>query len=90
MAKTVLTDAYKRVFKGGADENQMQMVMADLASFSGFYSVAGGDDNLAELNGMRKVFGRIISHLNMPLVESEALERASREESMVTQIEGEY
>lgn len=93
MAKLDLSTAYQRVFAGTGDEQQAQMVLADLAQFAGFYAVSGGSNDpvaLGRFEGGRAVFGRIMSHVNMTDQELDALQRAARQESIVNQVEGEF
>ncbi len=92
-AKLDLSDAMHAVFRGKPSESQRDMVLVDLADFSGFYQVLGpgvSPDERAFREGARSVFGRILSHLNMTPDEREALEQATRHETLTTQFEGEY
>ena len=90
MAKLDLQKAYVAVFRGGADDNQRQVVLADLASFSGFFSVSPDGADLNEANGKRKVFGRVLEHIAMPEVERDALLQAARRETIVDSFEEEF
>lgn len=92
VAKLELTDAYSRVFGGGASQEDCEAVLADLAQFSGFYSVVphgSNADMLFRCEGARSVFGRIQEHLNMTENERSALQRAAREQALLNQQLGE-
>lgn len=93
MAKLELAATYQRVFTSGeATVEDAQVVLADLAQFSGFYAVSGGDNDpvaLGRREGNREVFGRIFAHLNMTDLERGMLEKASREQALVNIYDGE-
>lgn len=91
-AKIALADAYRAVFRGKPSDAQRDMVFVDLANFSNFYGVAPPNtsaDERAYREGARSVFGRIASHIHMTDLEREALQKATRFEAMVDQLEGE-
>ncbi len=91
-AKIELADAYRALFRGRASDAQRDMVFVDLASFSNFYGVAPPNltaDERAYREGARSVFGRIVAHVHMTDLEREALQKATRFEAMVDQLEGE-
>lgn len=92
-AKLDLANAYVQVFAlGSATQDQRDVVLTDLADFAGYYKVQGpgiDHDTRAFNEGMRAVFGRIMSHLRMTPDERAALERAARHEAFVNQTEGE-
>ena len=90
MAKLSLIESYRNVFRGGSDDAQREAVLADLASFSNFFGVAVSGADLSEANGMRKVYGRILEHINMPAAEVDALIQASRQETIIDSFEGEF
>lgn len=90
--RLALGDAYRRVFKGTADQNQAEMVLADLLNFSGCYKVAPvGATGLeyARHAGRQEIAGRILSQLRQTEDEINALERAVRHEALIDQGEGE-
>ena len=90
--KLDVANAYHAVFSGGSDAQQRDIVMVDLAAFSGFYGItpAGVDPDTRAFNeGQRAVFGRIVSMLRMPPTERDAFEAVVRHESLVNQFEGE-
>ncbi len=90
--KLEVANAYHAVFVGGSSPQQRDIVMVDLAAFSGFYGVtpAGVDPDTRSFNeGQRAVFGRIVSMLRMPPAERDAFETVVRHESLVNQFEGE-
>ena len=92
-AKLDLANAYHALFEGKASDQQREMVLVDLADFSGFYKVTPGGvshDERAFNEGQRAVYGRIISHLRMTPDERAALETAARHEAFVSQTEGEF
>ncbi|MCP4184228.1 MAG: hypothetical protein GY761_13090 [Hyphomicrobiales bacterium] len=59
-----LQGAYERLFFGsGASTDDQQIVLADLAAFSGHFFVDGNNfsnDEIREANGKRLIMGRII------------------------------
>lgn len=91
-AVDALAQAYRDVFRGNATQNQAQMVLADLADYSGYYKVSPAVESLGELAaeaGKRSVFARIAGFLHMSDSEIRALQEAARQESLSTQYEGE-
>lgn len=77
-----LINAYRNVF-GRLDED-VELVLTDLASFTGFYQVEAGGIDGNDLNhqaGRRAVFGRIFSFLNLTSEQLQAMEQASRDEA---------
>ena len=79
-----LTEAYKAVFERPNDPH-VQMVLADLAGFSGFYQVAPPNDftagSLDRREGRREVFARIFSRLLLSERDLSDLEAASMDEA---------
>lgn len=68
------------------------MVLADLASHSGFYQVlppGAAASELAEANGKRAVFGRLFRFLRLSEEEVRGLEEAARQEALADVSEGE-
>jgi len=87
-AQQKLTAAYREVFKVGREE--AEIVLADLAEFSGFYRVTQpGAGDLAFNEGMRAVYGRIFRFLRMTDQEIRELEEAARYEAVTSFQEGE-
>lgn len=87
-----LTRAYRNLFEGRATAQEAQMVLADLASHSGFYQVlpsGAGLEELAEANGKRAVFGRLFRFLRLTEEEVRELEEAARQEALADACEGE-
>jgi hypothetical protein len=84
-ADTRLIMAYQNIFaKGGED---VELILADLAAFCGFYQVEQGGVTADDLNhhaGRRAVFGRIFSFLALSDSQLAALEQASRDEAAST------
>lgn len=84
--------AYRDLFAANGTKQDADMVLVDLANFSGYYRIAPiGSDGiaLARHEGRREVMGRILSHLRQTQVEIDGLEKAVRHEALVDQIEGE-
>lgn len=83
-----LASAYRNVFRGNATRQDAEIVLADLADFTRFYQalpVGSAGSELAEINGMRIVFGRIFNYLNMTDAEIRALQEAARQETLTNQ-----
>jgi hypothetical protein len=81
-ADLVLTTAYRDVFAKG---EQAQVVLADLANFTGFYAVetqGTPSDVLQYQAGMRAAYARIFAFLSMPDELLGALEKAARAERL--------
>lgn len=77
-----LVQAYNEVF--GKETEAVEMVLADLASFTGFYGVAPpgtSGDALQYDAGMRAAFGRLFHFLSLSDEQLQALEEAARAES---------
>lgn len=81
--KTAL--AYQRVFLGQADDTDREIVLVDLATYTGFYRVTppgdseGSRDMIVFNEGMRAAFGRIFMHIRMTNEEMASLETAARQ-----------
>lgn len=76
-----LAVAYRELFKRG---EHSEMVLADLAAFTGFYSVAPPgvpSETLQYDAGMRAAFGRLFHFLSLSEDDMAALEQAARAES---------
>jgi hypothetical protein len=87
-----LQDAYRRLFfSRGATTEDQQIVVADLAAFTGYFFARPPEtpaDGLRDANAMRRVFARIV---RLGLAEDSdlsALYRASVLETIANQEEG--
>jgi hypothetical protein len=92
-AKLRLSEAYQRVFTGGADANDAQIVLTDLANETGFYRVNDygvSADDRAFSDGKRAAFARIFQFLRMSNEERRSLEEAARHEAVVSSQEGQF
>lgn len=78
-ASLALVEAYKAVF---TRSQHGEMVLADLATYSGFYAVGEypDPDRLMYQEGMRAVYARIHQHLSLPSERRKELEEAVRRE----------
>lgn len=82
-----LVQAYREVF--GKSREDVEIVLADLAAFSGFYRVTPPEaGDLAYNEGKRAVYARIFSLLRMTDEEIRGLEEAARHEAVVSAEEG--
>jgi hypothetical protein len=89
-ARAGLGAAYRRLFSGSGSKADAEMVLADLASHTGFYRVTEpGAGSLDFAEGKRAVFGRLFRFLRMTEAEIEALEEAARAEALADAREGE-
>ena len=86
-----LVSAYNAVFTGKGSAEDADMVLADMANFTGFYRVNGigvsGEDR-AFADGLRAAYGRIFRFLNLTDAERRSLEFAAREEALADSEEG--
>lgn len=76
-----LANAYRDVFKRG---EQPEMILADLAQFTGFYAVAEPNTSNEALQynaGQRAAFARILHFLTLSDTDMQGLEQAARAES---------
>jgi hypothetical protein len=80
--------AYNRFRKGEASGEDAELIIADLASFTGFYRVHPPDDALAFQEGKRAAFGRLFYFLNLTEAEARLLAEAARAETLADQTEG--
>jgi hypothetical protein len=82
-AEAQLATAYQRVFTGSPSQTDQEIVLVDLANFSGFYRVtppeSGDRDTIIFNEGMRCLFGRIFQYLRMSPQEVQSLETAARQ-----------
>lgn len=78
-----LATAYHAVFYGKASDDDQNLVLLDLADFSGFYRVNPPGVELSYYEGMRAVYGRVFRFLRMSDGERVSLENAARETSLL-------
>ena len=86
-----LAAAYKALFSGSGGREEAEIVLTDLASYSGFFMVCERgtpSDLLRETEGMRTVFARIYDFLNLTGDEARRLHEAARAEAQVNSSEG--
>ena len=86
-----LVQAYRRLFSGKGDDADAKIVLADLATYSGFYRVFPSeveDSTLRFTEGRRSVYGRVLRFLRLSEGELEDLEEAARQEALAAQQEG--
>jgi hypothetical protein len=89
VAQAKLVRAYQDVF--AKDGEAVELVLADLANFTGFYKVppiGAPPETLLVDQGLRAAFGRLFSFLALPEERMEALEKAARAESLADDEEG--
>ena len=90
-ARHSLATSYQRLFAGHGGEADAQIVLADLANYTGFYRVSGlgfSAEDRAFADGMRAGYGRIFQFLRMTDHERSSLEQAARAEALVDNSEG--
>jgi hypothetical protein len=88
-AELRLALAYRNVFN--PQNADVQIVLSDLADFTGFYRVNGvgiPPDDRAFSDGMRAAFGRLFRFLNLTDEEKAALVEAARAETLVSATQG--
>jgi hypothetical protein len=88
-----LAEAYQAVFAGKPTTADQQIVLADMASYTGFFMYHPKDVTDGALRygeGMRAAFGRIHAFLTMTPEQSEGLQRAARIEAAATTEEGDW
>jgi hypothetical protein len=88
-----LSTAYKALFTGHGGKPEAEMVLADLANYTGFYRVSGPEsssDERAFSDGMRAAYGRIFRFLRMSEDEVRHLEEAARLEAVTSATEGNF
>ena len=82
-AEARIAVAYQRVFTGSPNSEDQNIVLVDLANFTGFYRVTppetGNRDTVVINEGMRTAYGRIFQYLRMSDVEVLSLEVAARQ-----------
>lgn len=87
-AEVYLISAYRSVFAGRGTSEDAQIVLADLANYTGFFRVSPADVPEAELRtreGMRMAFSRINQFLTLNETDLHALQHAARTEAAVDQ-----
>lgn len=85
-AEIALVDAYTALVHGQPTPGDVQMVVVDLARFSGYFDVSGESvpaEALRFREGKRAMFERVLMLSNMTNDERMALEGAAREEATV-------
>lgn len=90
-SQLTLNGAYRAVFKNIGKDANTDLVLADLAEHSAYYAILPEDATDAQLrqhNGMRKVFSRILSLLDVSSEERDALRIAAIDEMQVSAEEG--
>ena len=90
-AQVELIEAYNNVFKAGSPD--VQIVLADLANFTGFFRVNGQGippDDRAFSDGMRAAFGRLFRFTQLAEEEREALIQSTRVESRIDATYGDF
>lgn len=88
-AQDKLTKAYRDVFL--RKDESVEIVLADLANFCGFYKVppiGSPPETLLVDQGLRAAFGRLFSFLSLPEDRLKALEEAARREAIADSEEG--
>lgn len=88
-AEEALVRAYHSVFL--RDDEAVELVLADLANFCGFYKVAPpgtAGDTLQYEAGSRAAFGRLFHFLSLSDERLAALEKAARAEAEADETEG--
>lgn len=81
-AELRLALAYQRTFTGTPNNEDQELVLVDLADYSGFYRVTPvdtGRDQIVFNEGLRSLYGRIFRYLRMSDHERQSLEAAARE-----------
>lgn len=88
-----LSAAYNAVFTlQKPTRESLDMVMTDLAEFSGYFAVAPTDtssNDLWDRNGRRAVFARILSLIRLSEYEREQLRERALLEMQISNVEGE-
>jgi hypothetical protein len=86
-----LSNAYEALFTGHGSKEDAEIVLADIANWTGFYRVNGpglSAEDRAFFDGQRAVYGRIFRFLRMTEDERRQLEEAARAEALVDAEEG--
>ena len=88
-AEERLALAYRSLFS--ARNSDAQIVLSDLADFTGFFRVNGpgiGAEDRAFTDGMRAAYGRIFRFINLTDEECAALVEAARAETLASAAQG--
>ena len=87
-----LAGAYRRLFRGQGNQDDADVVLADLADHCGFFKVSKRvpDAALQFNEGRRHAFNRIFTFLSLTPEEVEDLAKATRGEFLQKTEEGEY
>jgi len=88
-AQEKLAAAYREVFC--RDSESVELVLADLANFCGFYKVppiGSPPETLLVDQGLRAAFGRLFSFLSLSDERMAELEKAAREEAYADSEQG--
>lgn len=78
-----LVGAYKAFAAGRPSTDDCEIIMVDLASWSGYYNTTSLDadtNQLRQIEGRREVFARIVRMADMPLKELRLLQAAVLQE----------
>lgn len=92
-AELRLVSAYQQVFQGNPTREDQEIVLADLARYTGFlmfHAKEATDADLRYGEGMRSVFGHIHGHLSLTPEQREGLFRAARAEAQADAAEGDW
>lgn len=84
-AELRIAEAYAAVFSGRGSTEDAELVLVDLAKFTGYYNTTSPEvpgDALRYYEGQRAVMGRILALKAPPDIELEALRKAVREEQI--------
>lgn len=86
-----LAGAYKATFGGNATQEDIEIVLTDLAEATGFYRVSPAGTSAearAFADGRRDVMSRILNLVNLPSEKLTALHNAALAEELTTNEEG--
>lgn len=86
-----LAHAYKALFAGNPTSSDCEAIVADLAEWSGFYTVTAPDATDAMVRfseGKRAVFLRMVSYADMSVDAMRRIEQVAFEEAAISQEEG--
>ena len=90
-ALETLKDAYQALFSSQSNRAQAEIVLTDLAGYTGFFMVlerGAPESLLREQEGMRRVFARIHNFLHLTGDEARRLHEAARAEALINSQEG--
>lgn len=74
-----LQQAYAAFFSGTPRREDCDIILADLAFYSGYYNTTSMEtpaDQVKYSEGRRDVFGRMVRYANMPLAELSELQKS--------------